>query len=426
MANEKFVDGAQLDADMTALADAIRAKGGTSAPLAWPNGFVSAVGAISGGGTLVGKAITENGTYAAADDNADGYSTVTVNVEGAGTLTTKTVTQNGSYAAEDDGADGYSEVTVNVPGSANILRYSSLYLMDSPDLICTLKGQRYTKCTSDPAFVAYLYYAFVYTMPVLVSESEDGVKYMSGDTLVSYGGTIQYNGKTYYISGENGYADYDYTSSGGFARKIPDHIGTLKDAAEAVLDAAFSTNRMTENGVYPVPAGYDGYGELQVAVTADMGTKEITENGHYYAANDGLDGYSDVTVYVSGGGSDNVLDPVSWEQGAISGNEGYTYEGCKVANSTRIRTKILIPIFNIYGNRYRMSWNTGYNVVLQAFDESGILVKDPVYIGQWLTSPYEFTATRTFIAVAVKKTNDSEITPAEIDDVGLSIVKVTE
>lgn len=39
---------------------------------------------IGGGGstpTLITKQITENGTYAAADDNADGYSEVTVNVD---------------------------------------------------------------------------------------------------------------------------------------------------------------------------------------------------------------------------------------------------------------------------------------------------------------------------------------------------------
>lgn len=33
----------------------------------------------------------------------------------AGTLITKTITENGTYSAEDDDADGYSEVTVNVP-----------------------------------------------------------------------------------------------------------------------------------------------------------------------------------------------------------------------------------------------------------------------------------------------------------------------
>ncbi len=31
--------------------------------------------------------------------------------------TTKTITENGTYSAEDDGADGYSTVTVNVPGN---------------------------------------------------------------------------------------------------------------------------------------------------------------------------------------------------------------------------------------------------------------------------------------------------------------------
>ena len=38
------------DTDLTAVADAIRAKGGTSAQLAFPSGFVSAVQAIPSGG----------------------------------------------------------------------------------------------------------------------------------------------------------------------------------------------------------------------------------------------------------------------------------------------------------------------------------------------------------------------------------------
>ncbi len=69
------------DTEFTAVADAIRTKGGTSAQLEWPQGFVDAVGAISGGGsTLITKTITANGTYNASDDSADGYSEVTVNV----------------------------------------------------------------------------------------------------------------------------------------------------------------------------------------------------------------------------------------------------------------------------------------------------------------------------------------------------------
>lgn len=50
MAVDKLVDSAQLDADLMSIANAIRTKGGTSAQLAFPADFVSAIAAISGGG----------------------------------------------------------------------------------------------------------------------------------------------------------------------------------------------------------------------------------------------------------------------------------------------------------------------------------------------------------------------------------------
>lgn|GEM_PF-3308121 len=50
MAVDKLVDSTQLDTDLTAVANAIRTKGGTSVPLAFPSGFVSAVEAIETGG----------------------------------------------------------------------------------------------------------------------------------------------------------------------------------------------------------------------------------------------------------------------------------------------------------------------------------------------------------------------------------------
>lgn len=56
MAVDKLVDSAQLDADLTSVADAIRAKVGTSASLAFPADFVTAIGNIpSGGGTTTLK-----------------------------------------------------------------------------------------------------------------------------------------------------------------------------------------------------------------------------------------------------------------------------------------------------------------------------------------------------------------------------------
>ena len=84
MALDKLVDSSQLDADLTSVANAIRAKSGGSGNLAFPAGFVSEIGGIETGdsATLITKSITANGTYSASDDDADGYSEVTVNVAG--------------------------------------------------------------------------------------------------------------------------------------------------------------------------------------------------------------------------------------------------------------------------------------------------------------------------------------------------------
>ena len=53
MALDKLVDSSQLDADLASVASAIRTRGSTSDPLAFPAGFVSAIENIpSGGGTI--------------------------------------------------------------------------------------------------------------------------------------------------------------------------------------------------------------------------------------------------------------------------------------------------------------------------------------------------------------------------------------
>ena len=50
MALDKVVDSAALDAGMAAVADVIRAKAGTTEPLAWPDGFRAAISGIETGG----------------------------------------------------------------------------------------------------------------------------------------------------------------------------------------------------------------------------------------------------------------------------------------------------------------------------------------------------------------------------------------
>jgi hypothetical protein len=62
MAIDKLVDSAQLNTDLTAVANAIRAKSGGSASLVFPGGFVSEIGSIQTGGG--GATVDDLGTDA--------------------------------------------------------------------------------------------------------------------------------------------------------------------------------------------------------------------------------------------------------------------------------------------------------------------------------------------------------------------------
>lgn len=70
MAVDKLVDSAQLNSDLTSVANAIRTKGGTSAQLAFPAGFVSAIGDISAGDSIFATFLT-NGIFDYVNKNIE-------------------------------------------------------------------------------------------------------------------------------------------------------------------------------------------------------------------------------------------------------------------------------------------------------------------------------------------------------------------
>lgn len=68
--------------DMTSVANAIRTAGGTSAQLAFPSGFVTAIGNISGGGGSSVPAVV--GTFTPATSEKGSAKTITIPYTGSG------------------------------------------------------------------------------------------------------------------------------------------------------------------------------------------------------------------------------------------------------------------------------------------------------------------------------------------------------
>ena len=68
MAVDKLVDSTQLDADLTSVANAIRTKGGTSAQLEFPDGFVDAIGDIQTGSGYTLDEVSTPGFPTVSDD----------------------------------------------------------------------------------------------------------------------------------------------------------------------------------------------------------------------------------------------------------------------------------------------------------------------------------------------------------------------
>lgn len=163
---------------------------------------------------------------------------------GSSTLGPGVFTSNGSYSAAQDQLDGYNTVTISVPTTS--LSQLSVNLNGN---YTAPSGYSYDEVTVDVA------------IPILSTLS-----------VSSNGNYLAPSGTAY------NYVDVD-------------------------VQPTLSLATFINNGEYPVPSGYDGYGTVTVSVPGApvLGSKTISINGVYSASSDNFDGYDVVTVDVSSG-----------------------------------------------------------------------------------------------------------------------------
>ena len=274
--------------------------------------------------TLVSKEITQNGTYTASDDSADGYSDVTVNVQGEPpVLGAKSISANGLYEAVDDSWDGYAYVQVTVPNS-----YTST---DEGKVVSSgaLVSQTSTTKTANGTYDTTLNDEVTVNVPNSYASTDEG-KVVSSGALVSQTSTTKNANGTYdttlndevtvnvpnsYTASDEGKVvssgalvaqtsttkiangTYDTTLNDEVTVNVPNTYEAT-DEGKVVSSGALVTQTSTTktaNGTYDTTSN----NEVIVAVELNVGAKTVTENGTYSASSDSLDGYSQVVVSVT-------------------------------------------------------------------------------------------------------------------------------
>ena len=117
----KAVDATQLDSDLTSVANAIRTKGGTSAALSFPSGFVSAVQNIPGGGGIpLPSTITAGDTPVVVNaSGVSGSSSSYNNLKATGL--TITIPKNGNYRIKWTTSNAVASSSGSIPSCSSRL-----------------------------------------------------------------------------------------------------------------------------------------------------------------------------------------------------------------------------------------------------------------------------------------------------------------
>jgi hypothetical protein len=119
-----------------------------------------------------------------------------------------------------------------------------------------------------------------------------------------------------------------------------------------------------------------------------LGTKEITENGTYAASTDGLDGYSQVTVDVAGGGG----EPTTGDYRVRFWDYDGTLLDTQYVNSGEDATPPTAPAHELLDFQ---EWNESYEHITHDTEIGAIYITKEVTIGEWTGRPSIIQGTNT-------------------------------
>lgn len=159
------------------------------------------------------------------------------------------------------------------------------------------------------------------------------------------------------------------------------------------VNLPLGTKNITTNGDYYASAEatpLKGYSRVSVAVLPNVGIKNITANDTYNASDDGLDGYSSVTVNVSGGGANLENDVVFTTNGLKNPSAGYDGFGPVTVQvpttGGRMMGQLQLPFYSvstwIAGNSYVVGdivkWKLNYFYCIEDNHD------DVIYFSHWV------------------------------------------
>ena len=142
------------DTELTSVADAIRTKGGTSADLEFPSGFVTAIGNISGGGGNLQAKTNINPTTSSQtiepDEGYDGLSSVQINAMASGSAATPATTITANPTISVNSSTGVITATASATQSVTPT-VSAGYVSSGTAGTITVSGSNTSNLTTQAA-----------------------------------------------------------------------------------------------------------------------------------------------------------------------------------------------------------------------------------------------------------------------------------